>query len=71
MGRLCPWGITTPAFTAYPLPLTRLLYQAFAVGLRLQTASPLISPLVLHGLLDGFAADDPGTRYAFLTRIPF
>lgn len=31
----------------------------FAVGLPLQTASPLRSLLIIHGLPDGFAMDDP------------
>lgn len=49
-------------FAAYPLPLTRFLRQAFAVRSPLQTASPLISLLIIHGLLDGFAMD--GYPYA-------
>lgn len=46
-------------FAAYPLRLTRFLGPAFGLGLPLQTASPLHSLLMIHGLPDGFAMDDP------------
>ena len=45
-------------FTAYALPLTGALIPAFAFGLRLQTAFPLISSLIIHSLHSRFAMDD-------------
>ena len=65
MGELHVHGIAAVVFVAYPLPLSRFLHRSFAVGLPLQTASPLISLLMIHGILDGFAVDGYMSGFAF------
>lgn len=55
-----PWR-HSHGFTLYALPFGPLLDEPFTFGLPLQTASPLRSPLMIHGLLDGFAVDDLST----------
>ena len=54
-------------FTIYALPLTGILQPAFAVGLRLQTASPLISSLIIHSLLGSFTMDSIPNSFALNT----
>ncbi len=55
-----PWHLSR-GFTTYALRLAYVLPQVFGLGLPLQTAFPLHSPLVVHDLLDGFVMDDPHT----------
>jgi hypothetical protein len=52
-------------FTTYALRLTLTLRNVFALGLRLQTAFPLHSPLIIRSLLDGFATDSSFNSFAF------
>lgn len=45
-------------FTSYALRLTDILKSALRLGQRLQTASPLNSPLIIPDLPDDFVKDD-------------
>ena len=55
-------------FTSYALRLTKLLNSALRLGQRLQTASPLNSPLIIPDLPDDFVKDDILYCYAFITQ---
>ena len=50
--------ISTVVSSFYPLPLSRFLHRSFAIGLPLQTASPLNSFLMIHGIPGCFSMDD-------------